>query len=61
MGFVKVKGLKGTVYVPDQQADCCKKYPCRDCFSCERCSDDRCRVCRESGGDKITKNGVPDG
>ena len=45
MSFVSVPGLKGKVYVPDESREGCKKYPCRDCFSCQQCGDDRCRVC----------------
>ncbi|MCG8688574.1 MAG: hypothetical protein MI892_27135 [Desulfobacterales bacterium] len=47
MAFVKVPGLPGKVYVPDTKKDCTKKHPCKDCFSCEFCSDDRCGVCRK--------------
>jgi len=46
MSFVAVPGLKGKVYVPDEPRPGLKKHRCRDCFSCQQCSDDRCRVCR---------------
>lgn len=26
-----------------------KKHPCPDCSFCQWCSDDRCRLCRETG------------
>jgi len=45
MAFVSVPGLKGKVYVPDESRGGSKKHPCQDCFSCQQCSDDRCRVC----------------
>jgi len=45
MSFVSVPGLKGKVYVPDELREGSKKNPCQDCFSCQQCSDDRCRVC----------------
>jgi len=45
MKFVKVPGLKGKVYVPEKQSKSLKKHPCKDCFYCQSCSDDRCRVC----------------
>ncbi len=45
MSFVSVPGLKGKVYAPDESREGSKKNPCRDCFSCQHCSDDRCRVC----------------
>ncbi len=45
MPFVTVPGLKGKVYVSQQPVGCVKKHPCKDCFSCQNCSGDRCRVC----------------
>lgn len=46
MPFIRIQGLDGNVFVPE----CCsldsKKHPCRDCFNCQHCSDDRCRLCR---------------
>lgn len=44
MAFVRIPGLPGKVYVPDKKGHPCK-HPCKDCFSCEFCSDDRCRIC----------------
>ena len=48
MPFVTIPGLKGKVYVPESD-NTGKKHPCRDCFSCQHCSDDRCAVCRTQG------------
>jgi len=45
MQFVSVPGLKGKVYVPEKQQEHLKKHPCKDCYFCQLCSDDRCRVC----------------
>ena len=45
MPFVTVPGLEGKVYVPEKQGEIHKKHPCKDCYSCQHCSDDRCRVC----------------
>jgi len=45
MPYVSVPGLEGKVYVPDESREGSKKNPCQDCFSCQQCSDDRCRVC----------------
>jgi hypothetical protein len=44
--FVRVPGLIGKVYVPKPCPAASKKHPCRDCFGCQRCSDDRCCLCR---------------
>jgi len=45
MTFIRVPGLTGKVYVPQQYDRSAKKHPCKDCFSCQHCSDDRCRLC----------------
>jgi hypothetical protein len=47
MAFVKISGLKGKIYVPEERPGCKKKHDCKDCFSCQMCSDDRCNLCRE--------------
>lgn len=49
MAFVSIPGIPGKVFVPDQDGRCAK-HPCRDCFACQQCSDDRCRVCRGADG-----------
>jgi len=46
MAFVKLPGLQGKLYIPEKQNNCKKKHPCKDCYSCDYCSDDRCRLCR---------------
>ncbi len=45
MPFVTVPGLKGKVYVPHKVQESDRKHPCKDCYFCQACSDDRCRVC----------------
>ncbi|MGD2097494.1 MAG: hypothetical protein PVG35_07935 [Desulfobacterales bacterium] len=47
MAFKTVRGLKGKVYVPDPARDGTRKHLCNDCYSCQFCSDDRCRICRD--------------
>ena len=56
MGFVRVKGLAGKVWVPEtggtaQQ----RKHPCPDCHCCQHCSDDRCQVCTQERKDVPAK------
>lgn len=43
MAFIRICGVVGKVYVPDQAGP--KKHNCKDCFVCQMCSDDRCRSC----------------
>ncbi len=43
MAFIRIAGVQGKVYVPDQTGR--KKHNCKDCFCCQRCSDSRCRLC----------------
>ncbi|MBS3757295.1 MAG: hypothetical protein KGY61_01380 [Desulfobacterales bacterium] len=46
MPFKKIPGLPGKLYIPEQDPDAPKKHDCPDCFSCQICSDSRCRICR---------------
>ena len=46
MGWVKLPGGIGKVYVPEERPDAPKKHDCKDCFSCQMCSDSRCNLCR---------------
>mgnify|MGYP001329631632 CR=1 FL=1 len=44
MAFYTIPGKPGKFYIPDN-ASGEKKYPCKDCFSCQMCSDERCCAC----------------
>jgi hypothetical protein len=48
MKFRTIPGIEGKVFIPDE-APSKRKHPCRDCYACQQCSDDRCRVCRADG------------
>ena len=56
MPFVTVPGLNGKVYVPEKQHESLKKHACKDCYYCQLCSDDRCRVCRDPKNRKCLKS-----
>ena len=45
MPFVEIPGLIGKVYVPERQEESFKKYPCKDCYFCQSCSDNKCKLC----------------
>jgi hypothetical protein len=45
MAWKEIPGLKGKVYIPDEEKRTLKKHGCEQCFSCQLCSDDRCRLC----------------
>lgn len=45
MPFQKLPNNKGLIYIPEC-GNYRKKQPCRDCFSCQWCGEERCRVCR---------------
>lgn len=47
MPWQTVPGLTGKVYVPEFLQEG-KKHPCKDCFACQNCSEERCRVCRKN-------------
>jgi len=45
MPYIRIPGIVGKVYVPEKEPDSQKKHPCKDCFHCQWCSDDRCHLC----------------
>jgi len=45
MPFVELPGITGKVYVPEDLQEGPQKHPCKDCYFCQMCSDDRCRLC----------------
>lgn len=46
MGFQKLPGITGKVYIPESPPDAIKKHKCPDCCICQMCSEARCSVCR---------------
>ncbi|MBC2709604.1 MAG: hypothetical protein HGJ94_00895 [Desulfosarcina sp.] len=52
MAWINAPGLAGKVYVPDDAGQAQKKYPCKACFSCQWCDENRCHVCRNDHADK---------
>jgi hypothetical protein len=50
MAFIRVEGLSGKVFVPDESPEP-KKHPCPDCYDCQHCGDDRCRMCRSESAE----------
>ncbi len=46
MPWQTLPGVTGKVFVPEAAAEA-KKHPCADCFNCQKCSQERCRVCRQ--------------
>lgn len=46
MAWITVAGLVGKVYRPDRSGCPPLKHACRNCFSCQGCDENRCRVCR---------------
>ncbi len=51
MAWVNVRGLAGKVYVPQDAGQVQKKHPCKACFSCQWCDENRCQVCRNGGAE----------
>jgi hypothetical protein len=49
MPFVDLPDGTGKVYVPEKKQGGGQKHPCPDCFSCQLCSDERCRRCLGRG------------
>ncbi len=57
MAFIRMKGIEGLVYVPEDTG-AAKKHPCADCYHCQWCSDNRCELCLQ-GKSKETKSTRP--
>ena len=56
MPFVRVPGLPGKVFVPEECSRGEKKHDCKDCYQCQWCNDDKCRAClREKGRSKAAR------
>ncbi|MGB5988005.1 MAG: hypothetical protein WBG37_22065 [Desulfobacterales bacterium] len=59
MPFIRQSGICGKIYVPEPSAKIGTKHPCRDCFACQMCSEDRCRICRDvARGSRCGKGGT---
>ncbi len=52
MPWVRIKGLPGMVFEPEEPPPCRRKHNCRDCFSCQMCDDVRCDLCRRRNSKK---------
>jgi hypothetical protein len=44
MPYIKIPGFKGKLYIPEENK-CRKKHDCKDCYSCQMCSDSKCSLC----------------
>ncbi len=58
MPFVRIPGVLGKIYVPEEQPGHEKKHNCKDCFSCQHCSDDRCSLCRGEKRECLCREGT---
>jgi hypothetical protein len=57
MAFIRMKGVEGLVYVPQDDGGL-KKHPCEDCYFCQWCSDNRCDLCLKAKSCKNNVTGV---
>jgi len=57
--FKKLPGNSGMIYVPECDTGM-KKYSCLDCFSCQWCGNERCRVCKgKTSAKKVIMPEIP--
>ena len=47
MAYKAVPGGIGRIYVAGSRAGAPKKHNCKDCFFCQWCAEERCRLCRK--------------
>ena len=45
MAWVRIEGVEGLVWEPEHDPAAERKHNCRDCYSCQMCSDTRCDEC----------------
>jgi hypothetical protein len=45
MKFVRISGFEGKIFIPEDNSKSLKKHSCKDCMSCQYCSDERCNLC----------------
>lgn len=45
MPWITLPGVEGLVYEPDASPRSRKRHNCKDCYSCQMCSETRCKVC----------------
>ena len=48
MPYKPVAGGLGRIYVAEPDAETAKKHDCTDCFFCQWCAEERCRLCRKT-------------
>jgi hypothetical protein len=60
MSFKKLPDNRGMIYEPECISTT-KKQPCPDCFSCQWCGNERCRVCRGKAPEIKKKTGSDPG
>jgi predicted sulfurtransferase len=56
MAFVRLPNVKGKVFVPDAVIETQKKHACRDCYSCQMCSESKCHLCQSESGKQTLSN-----
>jgi len=44
MPFIKIEGFAPSIYAPEKNPGK-QKHPCNDCYICQFCSDERCKLC----------------
>ncbi len=59
MPFIRIKGFKELLYVPEEDKKARKKHPCPDCFSCQMCSDERCEKCLRNKAGRSNRENNP--
>ena len=52
MVFKPAPNIKGRIFIPEEETPTRKKHTCPDCYTCQMCGEERCRVCRSETGDR---------
>ena len=60
MPFKKLPDNLGLIYVPDCKPEKMKNS-CPDCFSCQWCGNERCRLCKGVPPKEVKRTGITAG
>jgi hypothetical protein len=56
MPFIELDSIPGLIWIPEEIKN--KKHNCKDCFSCQMCSNERCDLCLKKSQCKNEKSKI---
>ncbi len=59
MGFKPAPNIPGRIFIPEEEPPTRKKHTCPDCFKCQMCGEERCRICRSECANRAADGARP--